>query len=632
MTVSRSFHTATLLQNGKVLVTGGFTDTFFGLFFDATATAEIYDPATGSWTATQPMQYARYFHTATLLSNGKVLVVGGGGGGSIPSELYDPVSGTWTNVAAPLADGFGNVAARLGNGNVLVAAGLGDNGTGTANSEVYDPGTGNWTLTGMMSTNFDFPVATLLSNGKVLVSGGAFASGSSISDVSPFTTLFDPGSTTWTAQGQLHFKRDYHTATLLPNGKVLVAGGNDLAAFVSPRDYLASAELYDPSTGNWTDTGSLNAGRSQHTSTLLSSGKVLVTGGETNGAGPDAELYDPSSGIWTPTSTMNVPARSGHTATLLPDGRVLIAGGYPGTNSELYLPTSGSVKVTISPANAISVGAQWQVDGGTFFDSGTVVSNLLGGSHTISFKNIFGWVTPSAQLITISDNATNMVSGTYIEKPGALQVNLSPAGVVSIGAQWSVDGGAFLNSGAVVTNLSAGSHSVAFKNIFGWMTPAAQLTSISDDVTNVVSGTYIEEPGAVQVNLNPSGAVSAGAQWQVDGGAFLNSGALATNLSAGSHTVAFKNITGWMTPSAQSTSISDGITNVVSGTYVPDPGALRVNLTPSGAVSAGAQWQVDGGSFQDSGAHLGNDSAGSHLISFKNDSRLGCACQSSDQY
>jgi Galactose oxidase, central domain/Kelch motif len=217
---------------------------------------------------------------------------------------------------------------------VLVAGGVG--GTGfdlLASAELYDPGTGTWTATGSMTTPRGGHTATLLPNGQVLVVGGTTAE------------LYDPGTATWTATRSLGTPRDWYTATLLTDGKVLVAGG--YGGNTGPGT-LASAELYDPGSGIWTATGSMGTPRAFHTATLLPDGRVLIAagasvlrwGGDTLLA--SAELYDPSTGTWTATASMVAP-REWYTATLLPDGVVLVAGGQghgdvPQVFAELYDP------------------------------------------------------------------------------------------------------------------------------------------------------------------------------------------------------------------------------------------------------------------------------------------------------
>jgi hypothetical protein len=192
--------------------------------------------------------------------------------------------------------------------------------------------------------------ATLLPNGNVLVAGGSGRSGAFTS-----AELYNPALGTWAATGSLLTARFRHTATLLPNGKVLVAGGRD-----SGFNALASAELYDPASGAWTATGSLVTARDYHTATLLPNGKVLVAGGQDSGfnALASAELYDPASGTWAETGSL-VTARVSHRATLLPNGKVFVAGGVgnigPLASAELYVSDGGG-GLTLDSAASIQRG------------------------------------------------------------------------------------------------------------------------------------------------------------------------------------------------------------------------------------------------------------------------------------
>jgi len=201
---------------------------------------------------------------------------------------------------------------------------------------------GTWTETGSLATARRSHTATLLPNGQVLVAGGIKGS-----TILASAELYDPASGTWTETGSLADARQLHTATLLPNGKVLVAGGQD-----SSFNGLASAELYDPASGTWTETGSLANARWSHTATLLANGMVLVAGGGIFEGSDSAELYDPASGTWTETGDL-VNVRFVHTATLLSNGNVLAAGGLdehfppiPTATAELYV-SNGSGGLTL---------------------------------------------------------------------------------------------------------------------------------------------------------------------------------------------------------------------------------------------------------------------------------------------
>jgi hypothetical protein len=322
---ARYGHSATLLPNGKVLVAAGNSGQF--------PNAELYDPASGTWTPTGSPAMLYPFHTATLLPNGKVLVAGGGVRAitvRASAELYDPASGTWTTTGSLAHARHDHTATLLPNGKVLVVGGWYDDTAGyggftLASAELYDPATGTWTSTGSLATGRGGHTATLLPNGKVLVTGGENYNGKGNGARTSLASaeLYDPATGTWTSTGSLATGRYYHTATLLPSGKVLVAAGGVINSSL----YLASAELYDPASETWTATGSLATARQFHTMTMLPSHKLLVAGGSnSSGYLMSAELYDPASETWMATGDL-ITARHDHTATLLPNGKVLVAGG-----------------------------------------------------------------------------------------------------------------------------------------------------------------------------------------------------------------------------------------------------------------------------------------------------------------
>ncbi|MFC1727828.1 kelch repeat-containing protein, partial [Patescibacteria group bacterium] len=371
----RYMHTATLLNNGKVLAVGGYNNV--GLYFSS---AQLYDPSTNTWSNTTNLlggdiDGKRDSHTATLLNNGQVLVVGGRSDNLSSAQLYDSDTGTWTRTSNLLGGtDYGgrqnHTATLLNDGKVLVAGGDGSSDT-FSSAQLYDPSTGTWANTGNLiggATNGarNLHTATLLDDGKVLVSGG-LSGASALSSAQ----IYDPATGTWEEVGNLIGDTDYgrrhqHRATLLNNGKVLVSGGKPTTASLP----ISSAQIYDPATKTWTQTSNLigdtdYGNRNIHTATLLNNGKVLVSGGAASGAITisSAQLYDPSTGTWSETDDLIGGGTNGkrynHTATLLNNGKVLVSGGLGGgsnylSSSQIFSPSrQNDLKVSPNaPPNA----------------------------------------------------------------------------------------------------------------------------------------------------------------------------------------------------------------------------------------------------------------------------------------
>ncbi len=458
---ARVEHTATLLNNGMVLMAGGYNDSGSSYYL---AGAELYNPATGTFAYTAgSLNTARRGHTATLLNNGMVLMAGGccdSSGDLASAELYNPATGSFSYTTGSLNTArFDHTATLLNNGMVLIAGGYNHNlGSSLASAELYNPLTETFTPTGSLNTaRFDH-TATLLNNGMVLMAGGGGSSGDLAS-----AELYNPATGTFAyTTGSLNTTRVWHTATLLNNGLVLIAGGyNDFS------DSLAGAELYDPATETFTDsTGSLNTAHYYHTATLLNNGMVLIAGGVNFRiylAG--AELYNPATGTFSyTTDSMNI-ARERHTATLLNNGMVLLAGGYSTSadivaSAELYGPPTltppdlESIAIipttpTLSPGTTqqfiatgtFSDGSTEQLASVTWMSSNTTLAQINNdaGNHGLSLAIPPGPATSTAVTITATAGS---VSGT-----AALTVR--PTGFVYTG---SLNTGRGLHTATLLSN------------------------------------------------------------------------------------------------------------------------------------------------------------------------------------
>jgi hypothetical protein len=311
----RSGHSATLLPDGKVLMAGGMRRNQ-----DFYRSAELYDPATGKFQPTGEMNVARVGQAAVLLRSGRVLIAGGwiGHGCTDSAELYDPATGKFTVIAGKMTARRGRPsAALLPDGDVLIAGGSDHDAPGGIRSaEIFRAATMTFEPVGPMHYARIGHTATLLNDGRVLIAGGRG------DDVTASAELYDPKTKQFVPTGSMAIARYKHTAGLLPDGKVLIAGGSD------ERDWsgtLASAEVYDPRTGKFTATSSMNDKRFKlpDDAVQLGSGQLLIAGGS-----KQVEVYDPATGKFVVASGQLSDAWHFMSETRLKDGQILLAGGY----------------------------------------------------------------------------------------------------------------------------------------------------------------------------------------------------------------------------------------------------------------------------------------------------------------
>jgi hypothetical protein len=325
LNMARTAHTAILLQNGQVLVTGGAD-----LSHNFLTSSELYNSATGKWTATGSTATPRVDHSATLLPNGEVLVAGGYLGldshyvgiYTATAELYNPSTGQWKTTGSMTMPRALHGATLLRNGKVLVAGGTNADGTSSTTAELYDPSTGTWKATGSLHSYHPLAL-TLLQDGRALKVDAGNSTGAP-------GELYDPSTGQWTLTSGMYYSHAGVSTALLPSGDVLIYG-NHFSCYAS--------EFYNPFANTWTHTiGQCGNAISYGPLTLLGTGKVLLTGGYIVYSGKSSPtkhsaLYDPATNTWTITGALNQAA--GHTATRLQNGQVLAVGG---TDAELYTP------------------------------------------------------------------------------------------------------------------------------------------------------------------------------------------------------------------------------------------------------------------------------------------------------
>ncbi|MDB6172923.1 MAG: Branched-chain amino acid transporter, amino acid-binding protein [Chthoniobacteraceae bacterium] len=477
-------HTSGLLADGRVLIAGG------GLGSNALATAELYNPATGRWAPTGSMHFPRYGPRSVVLSDGRVLVVEGSVSPqtSAPqhsAELYDPATGTWADTGTQTMTDC-HTLTLLPDGKVLLIA----NGP---TAELYDAATGTWRLTGPMVSRRTSAQAALLPSGKVLIYEGQYP-GLTIN-----SELYDPTTKTFAATGSFYTERSLDASTILANGEVLIAGGQGpYSGGIAP--YLNSVEIYNPTTGAWRNVASLLQPRNRGSASLLADGRVLIHGGTAvvNGIGiylPGAELYDPLANTWTVAGPMLNP-RDISSTTRLADGRVLIAGGSGNdgalSSAELFDPAAPRISaVTIASNHPGAPALGWIGDVVTLSFTATQsiappTVTLLGQTVTATKGTGETW-TASATVTSATPGGPVALSIAYQTASGAVA---APVRETTDGSAVTIDkttipptttpsNGVFSTSMSVTFDLPeiplAGSVKLLFRTYNNW-TPVSTLT------------------------------------------------------------------------------------------------------------------------------------------------------------
>jgi hypothetical protein len=318
--IGRTGHIATLLPNGRVLIAGGMVRN--GVFL---ASAELYDPATGTFATAGSLGSVRgYGATATLLANGKVLITGGKGERSCnaSAEIYDPSTNQFAPTGAMTTQRCSGVAIRLLDGKVLVAGGdITPDNEPQVSAEIYDPATGVFRATGSMRTPRDYFAGALMKDGRVLVAGGSSAGQHANTTVEASAEMFDPSTGRFSVAGEMSTPRDKLGSALLSNGTVIMVGGQAASPWGTP---LSSTEIYDPASGRISAGPMMGFGRFKLPRGLvpLANGRLLIAGGAER-----PEVYDPASNAFFTVGGEKLSEYYFSTVTLLSNNTALIVGG-----------------------------------------------------------------------------------------------------------------------------------------------------------------------------------------------------------------------------------------------------------------------------------------------------------------
>jgi RHS repeat-associated protein/uncharacterized repeat protein (TIGR01451 family) len=496
---NRAYHTATVLNDGRVLLAGGLNGSVNA--GTALSSAEVYTPVAGStglgaFSATGSMTTPRELHAAILLQDGRVLIVGGRSSNNGPwccspvlasAEIYDPATGVFTATGSMTTARYDPTATVLADGRVLVTGGADANYAVINSAEIYDPATGLFTPTGNMQQARMTHSATRLNSGQVLIAGGG-PLGSGGVQVTATAELFDPKTGLFTATPNMQAQHGAHTATLLNNGKVLLAGGVQGGWCCVTNQ----AELYDPTTGAFTTTGSMAVQRYNHSATLLTNGLIFIAGGG-GGTWASTEIYDPVSGTFSPGPAMTT-GRWGNTSTLLTNGSVLLAGG-GAQSAEAYAPASlvpaglQSIAVAPSPSNPAQGLHESFVATGSFGDGSTqILQSVIWSTGDPTAATISNDVT-GAGIASVLGQSTTTVQACAGSICGSAPLQslltwVSPTLNLLHGASSLAWGAGAVGTGATVTILISGKQSFTL----GSNLPAT--SSFSWDTTTVPDGQY----------------------------------------------------------------------------------------------------------------------------------------------
>ena len=593
MNLPRFGHTATLLNNGLVLVTGG--DTAQGAA--DTNTAELYNPQTGTWRYTgigsqTVMGSIMEAATATQLGDGtgRVLIAGGSinTGFNFPprlssAEIFDPVTETFTPTGSMNAGRGSHVAVLLNDGRVLVVGGY-TNGNNDPQAEIYDPKTQLWTVTPNIQYHGPDAALALLPNGRVLATGGVYTSA---------VDLFDPGSNTWQEMNPLLYIRAGNTASRLPNGTVLVAGGNNSAS----GDY--NAEIYDVTAsgglgGSVVVPGNLTEGGWKHSVVSLPNGDVLLAGGQTpppgSGAGDtgnstvNVQLYSFLSNSFSSQPAMLAP-RTVFPIILFPNtGQILICGGADVESGYLTAlnscevrgsgPATGTINVTTNlPAATFTITGPATYNGsGTSF----IQTNAPVGTYTITYGAAPCYSTPLSQTLTVAAGGAITFNGTY-QGASTVSVNIGPAGASSatFGINPPIAGmrntGPYpVTQGGVVPQ----AYTVTYGSVSGFNTPPTQTLSPDSSCHLSFSGSYSTLTGLATLTVytnQSSRSIGTFTISDVTGKPLPNSTNISsfTNVSvpAGAYSVKYNSLPGFYTPLSQKVNLGSGGQATLEGIY-----------------------------------------------------------------